>query len=80
MYFPNHSLVERAFLFFQWDYIIINLVIITHGAYIFQYASGVRARSADSFQRYMMKVVALVVILGPGAGLAFVMGRTKPRH
>ncbi|KAL2831375.1 hypothetical protein BDW59DRAFT_157804 [Aspergillus cavernicola] len=82
MYLPNHNIVERekdnilttgALLFFQWDYIITNLVVIAHGAYLLHHATSYTHGHTYRFQRLLVELVALVIVLGPGAGLAFVL-------
>lgn len=82
LYLPDHTIVQKgqenilragALLFFQWDYIIINLTVVCHGIYLIQQRSPEVQKRGQSINRLALTMVALTTVLGPGAGLAFVL-------
>jgi hypothetical protein len=85
VYFPHRSAAERgqpnimtegALLFTQYDYMIINIIVLILGTYILRYEPVFLAKSPGEKVRASGSVLALVginAIFGAGAGLAFVL-------
>ena len=85
IYFPHYNIVQRgqsnimtegALLFIQYDYVIINIVVLILGTYILRSEPVFLAMSPNEKVRASGSVLALVgitAIFGAGTGLAFVL-------
>jgi hypothetical protein len=84
IYWPNHSavqpgqyyLAEGAMLFIQYDYIIINLCVLAVGFYKFNFDSVAAAKpSSQALPAVDPRLVftAVTAVLGPGAGMAWLL-------
>ena len=80
LYLPDHRAVQRgqadiltagALLFFQWDLIIINLVVLLHGMDILEPKS--------LSQRSVLIFASITAVFGPGSGLALALWRQEDR-
>ncbi|KAF7182588.1 hypothetical protein CNMCM7691_002159 [Aspergillus felis] len=84
IYWPNHSavqpgpyyLAEGAMLFIQYDYIIINLCVLAVGFYKFNFGSAAAAKLSIQAQPAVdprLVFTAVTAVLGPGAGMAWLL-------
>ncbi|KAI2617407.1 hypothetical protein GGR54DRAFT_641058 [Hypoxylon sp. NC1633] len=85
IYIPHPGAVQRgassivtegALLFIQFDYVIINVVVLILGTYILQFEPALIAKSAggnDRFGAPMLAFLSISAVFGAGAGLAFVL-------
>ena len=85
VYFPHRSAAERgqsnimtegALLFIQYDYVIINIIVLILGTYVLRSEPVFLGKSPSQNVRASGSVLALVgisAIFGAGAGLAFVL-------
>jgi hypothetical protein len=74
LYYPDNKPVQRgsdniltagALLFFQWDYIVLNLTVVSHGVFILGQHHPIGPRHP------FFRLLAISVLLGPGAALAY---------
>jgi hypothetical protein len=88
LYLPNHTIVQKAkediltagaLLFSQWDFIIINLTVLCHGIYLLRQRSPGVQKRRQSVGRIVFTMAILTAVLGPGAGLAFVLWSEEDR-
>lgn len=82
LYLPDHTTVQQgqdnvlkagALLFFQWDYIIINLTSLCHGYFLLQRKAFEIQRPGDGVGGLFLIMVCLTAVFGPGAGLVFAL-------
>ncbi|KAI1381397.1 hypothetical protein F4677DRAFT_402892 [Hypoxylon crocopeplum] len=85
IYIPHYSAVQRgepnivtegALLFIQYDYVIINIVVLILGTYILQFEPALLAKSAGGKERAgtpLLIFLGIFAVFGAGAGLAFVL-------
>lgn len=83
LYLPNHTAVQRgasdiltagALLFLQWDFLIIVGTVVCYGLGILHHLQGY-----ISFKS-LICLLGVVLILGPGAGLASILLWAESRH
>ncbi|KAI1780607.1 hypothetical protein F4818DRAFT_11836 [Hypoxylon cercidicola] len=85
IYIPHYNAVQRghsdivtegALLFIQFDYVIINIVVLILGTYILRFEPALIVKSISGKDRAgspLFAFLAITAIFGAGAGLAFVL-------
>lgn len=92
VYFPHKDLVqtggpniltEAAFLFLQYDYIVINVTVLALGTHLLRTEPGNAHQAVARKSGSLMTFCTITAILGPGASMAYAMSseesRTGPR-
>ncbi len=65
-------LTEAAFLFLQWDYVVINVTVLLLCTYILKTRpGGPRAAKTQTGSGFVTALLALTAVFGPGVGLAY---------